>query len=165
MFSQDAGGKLKFKRFKSGMSFQIGVIILGAYWWMGERDRTFQFTDTKSALITNFFTLSFCISDSFLIVRCRCWSIWIFTNSPLKKWWQLPQGLKRWHVLLSILCLASHLNLSSSPCNQRRSVSEISKCRPGQETQLHISGTLDSQDSISQKNQQVHAKKTCDCVS
>lgn len=28
------------------------------YWWMGEMDRTFQFTDTKSALITNFFSLS-----------------------------------------------------------------------------------------------------------
>lgn len=50
------GGKLKFKRFKSGMLFQIGVISFGDCWWMRGRDRTFQFTDTKSALITNFFT-------------------------------------------------------------------------------------------------------------
>lgn len=56
MLSQDASGKLKFKRFMVGCRFKLEwsfLVIVGGW---GGKDRTFQFTDTKSALITNFFT-------------------------------------------------------------------------------------------------------------
>lgn len=65
MSSQDARWKVEIQALHGGKSFQIGVMIFGDCWWMGEGDRTFQFTDTKSALITNFFTLSFWTSGFF----------------------------------------------------------------------------------------------------
>ena len=119
------------------------------FWWflVDGGDRVFQFTDTKSSPIAHwrilgniFWYVRF--SPFFLDFRffpdCQVslLSVWTFENWTLKKWCNYT-ALKTWPVLLSILCFASRLNLSSSPCNQRRSVSETSKCRPGQDTQLH----------------------------